>query len=1289
MKKKLLAALLAVILVLVVIVPTSFAQPSGTQEDPFVTNFESRYASPEMLYRPQVRWWMAQGYHTDATLAEEAQSLKDSGFGGMEVLAMTASDVNSAPGGAQRYSWGSAEWSSDMRTVIREATKQGLGASLTSGTHWGTANLPNTYTYKGLPFNADNPSASQVISYGQSAAIAEGASFSGALPQAGVAPAATSNVAARTKRLVGVTAVKVSAGTTLFAQDAIDLSSKVVETDGNYTLNWTNDTGSPRLILTYWQHGSSQTASPSVATNYAINYMDPIGFEAVKAYWEENIFTPALQQVITENGRVEFYMDSLELGQGTCNGGSLWSTKFEQEFKNRRGYDILPYMHLLMCNMSSSWHTGRTYRFGTVATDATLIDKVRNDYYQTITELYQENCLKVFRDWLHTHNITLRVEPGYSMTFEVSTPGKYVDHIENESWEFNTNPDSFRSLSGSAHIYNKVYSSETGACSSNAGYRLPIDYYNQIIQQQFALGIQRTVMHGYAASWGPTATWPGYGPSGINSFAIYMGRRNPFAYNQDDWSMWVARNQKALRQGNPRMDLGILRTEYDMNNRFEEGYAANSAVPGLRQHEGVYWRDNGLQESGYTYEYFAPMNLEEEEMYYDAQKGVVMSNGPAYKALLIYQDMMPVDSAKVLLKWAKQGLPIIIANDTEEIVHGQASTTAANFGIKYEKAATRTVGNDGKEAELAQVMAELKAQPSVIELNPDVAGQKVGAGCSESKAPAALKGLGVYPRAQFLTENQRFITAMRETENEKYVYLYNYQYDAKEFTQGYSWNANRARSDVSPFTTKVSIEGIGKPYFFDASSGKLSEIGAYKFENGRTIVEVTLKGGESTMVVLDKNNTSSPLHALSTDAYKVINKDGKIYAAASKNGTYTTTLSNGQTAVNTFDSVPENIDLSDKWSLMLESWEPGETLTRTEDRPDGFQGVDLPGYTTTERLIATTKLNFDINGGQPLESLVPWKSLSGLYNANRVTGVGYYTTSVTLPADWSAQTRGAYLDIESINQGTAAVYVNGEKVPGGVDVCNPTKDVSAFLKPGENTIRVVVTAANAYNRQSNPSGNNVINYGMTGKTQLVTYEIKSLNSPVIKAATNQSKIVKGQGANEIKVCSVEAMGANVFEVRGTYTGTLQQVKYDQSKYTVVGKAENGVINLTVGVNNTTINGSADLLTFVFDNNADASITLTKGVVAGFTDFNDDDAIYEMDATISPATASVKVYNTVVQICDINGDGKVSMADLSLAMKYYTVAIGDANWAAAQKCDVNGDGIVEMGDLIMILANQTN
>lgn len=57
--------------------------------------------------------------------------------------------------------------------------------------------------------------------------------------------------------------------------------------------------------------------------------------------------------------------------------------------------------------------------------------------------------------------------------------------------------------------------------------------------------------------------------------------------------------------------------------------------------------------------------------------------------------------------------------------------------------------------------------------------------------------------------------------------------------------------------------------------------------------------------------------------------------------------------------------------------------------------------------------------------------------------------------------------------------------------------------------------------------------------------------------------------------------------------------------------------------------------------------------------------------------------------DINGDGKVTIEDLSIAMKYYMVASTDDNWDKAKKCDVNGDGQIDLADLIAISSKRTD
>lgn len=52
--------------------------------------------------------------------------------------------------------------------------------------------------------------------------------------------------------------------------------------------------------------------------------------------------------------------------------------------------------------------------------------------------------------------------------------------------------------------------------------------------------------------------------------------------------------------------------------------------------------------------------------------------------------------------------------------------------------------------------------------------------------------------------------------------------------------------------------------------------------------------------------------------------------------------------------------------------------------------------------------------------------------------------------------------------------------------------------------------------------------------------------------------------------------------------------------------------------------------------------------------------------------------------DINGDGKVNIADLSYALDFYRAEPTDSNWADAQKSDVNKDGIVDLTDFTLII-----
>ena len=110
--------------------------------------------------------------------------------------------------------------------------------------------------------------------------------------------------------------------------------------------------------------------------------------------------------------------------------------------------------------------------------------------YQTDTDLYRENCLQPLEQWLDSFGMNLRAENSYGSMLEISQPIKDLDFVETESFEMGVEPELFRGMSGAAHLYNKRYSSETGAMYYQNYYNNN-NYLRQIYYTQYASGIQK------------------------------------------------------------------------------------------------------------------------------------------------------------------------------------------------------------------------------------------------------------------------------------------------------------------------------------------------------------------------------------------------------------------------------------------------------------------------------------------------------------------------------------------------------------------------------------------------------------------------------------------------------------------------------------------------------------------------------------------------------------------------------------------------------------------------------
>jgi hypothetical protein len=773
-------------------------------------------AEPAIEFRPELRWWLAEGLHTDETLRYEIDTAHRLGFGGMEFLAMDEGAIDHS-----RYGWGAEEWVHDSQIVVEETTRRNMSVSFTSGTNWSNANLPT--------IDPEHPAAAKELNVTVED-LAGGASRSGALRRIDLSTAQVESAvpghrgAVREQSLVAVIAARMvsqtDAGAVLDAPSVIDLTTQV----SDEALDWAAPTEGDWRLFTFWMHGTGQTASPSASVNYTVNYLDRDGVDAVIDYWDTVVLTPELRKQIAGNPRTQMYMDSLELTTYGA-GGMFWGHSVAEEFRTRRGYDIAPWLPFLTRTVTMM-AASTTYHNEPTEPDKITVEKVRHDYVKTLTDLYIENMLRPFAEFLHTQGIQLRSEISYGLPFELTRPGPEVDGIETESLEFGSQIDAYRLLGGPAHLFGKQYSSETGATTRN--HILDHRFYDQIIATQLAAGITKTVLHGWSSPAGAEGVteWPGH--EGMwPMFSERFDTRQPAAEFYPLWTAAIGRYQCVLRQGRPRIDIGILRTDHFVDNLSGLGGVDPDGrrVPdeevygrrGMRNRENAWWQDLGMQDAGWTYEYFDGSLLQRDDV--SLAGGLVQPDGPGYQALIIYQSELDADVAAHLLEWARQGLKIAVVHGARE-----ARLAMMNRYVTHDRAAIRTPGLDHRDDDLASTIAELLSQPSVVEVD------------EPAGTVSALRGLGVRGRAEFSQDNQNILTHLREDGDLLHLYAYHFRYETGE-----------------PTEVEIALSGLGAGYRIDGWSGSIHPHRGVRYDGDRTMVRLRLAPGETALITVDRS----------------------------------------------------------------------------------------------------------------------------------------------------------------------------------------------------------------------------------------------------------------------------------------------------------------------------------------------------------------------------------------------------------------------------------------------------
>lgn len=959
--------------------------PSG-----FAQALEKQYRDPDRIFSTDTRWWLGEAAHTDETLLEEVQALYDMGFRGVE-LAMQADNV--APDAT--YAYGSAMWSHKWKLMMHKLLDLGMSVYLTSGTNWATSNVPG--------LDPASQSAMQNLTLG-TGTVDAGASLA-ALP----APAVDARRAGAT--FVTAYAYRVVTGNTVAPGSFVDLAPLVTQGAGVWTqtLAWTAPADGTYRVFALWTQGTYQTSSPAAQPSYATNYFDERGVAALRAFWEANVLNdPALNEKIKQ-GDVQLFMDSLEMSTGT--GFTWWAEDMAQQFETRKGYDVTPYLFLI-AGVSATpdipyWDASKT---GTYRLDASepLRARIINDYQDVLTQLWMARMLVPLKSWLNSVGIETRAQFSYGRPLEMSEPGMAVDYPETENFNQYNQVDLFRLNTGGPKLENKVLSSETGAQMANFNGTRQLDARD--VYSAYAAGIQRIVWHVWAAGYGfSNFGWPGYRPIGFR----YEGTRYPGSVDFDEFNAHLGRVQQLLQTGTARADVGFIRQDWVHGVAFLADIGSNNERMNWQYaHQGVYYRSTELQNNGYTYDYFSPKFLFDDDVSFNTSTKTIEKAG--YKAIVLYQRWLDVDGAQRILDWAKQGLKVVILAD----------------------AASETPFNDGKDARLKAIVDELKTLPTVrsaeVVDSPATGYFNSAPGGYDDNVMEKLQELGVYPYTGYPEENHQLLTQTRQdAQGNRYVYVYNYcpnDYHDRSLrpavaTEDHGTNIN----------TDIVEDGLFIPYSIDAWTGEVTELAEYEWKNGKTIVPIDLDYNDISLLAFETVSTEL-LHIVSMNADAARTTAAGMVARTTRSGSLTTTLSNGKQLADTV-VVPAPYDITG-WNLTVESWRPSAAegdLVRTET---------IDGVTTVNRKTSTVRTPITVT----LDTLTTWDNIPEIGKA--VSGTGHYEARFTWDADTAT---GAYLDFGDSLEESMKVWINGRKVGGQVST-NPTKVRKDVGGVGKSTI---------------------------------------------------------------------------------------------------------------------------------------------------------------------------------------------------------------------------------------------
>jgi hypothetical protein len=373
---------------------------------------ETGFANPPRSARLRAYWWWLNGNVTKAAITRDLEGMKAKGFGGALICDAGGAEQDGNDRVPHGPTFFSAEWRELYKHALREADRLGLEMSL---------NIQSGWNLGGPMVKAED--AAKKLTWSE--ALAKGpAKFEQALPMPKSRDQFYRDIAVVAYRIspanhpTGQPArppiqnwepkamyrtLHFSAPDTgpLFEELAatpgeedtrtasvVNLTAKL---SGDGILRWDVPEGSWRILrfgCTIGDRSRVSTCSDGWQ-GYALDVLDAGAFER---YWDA-VVGPLIADAGPLAGRTLKYLHTDSWEVEAIN----WTPTLREEFRQRRGYDLLPFLPVMA---------------GAIVDSRPISNRFLHDLRKTLGDLAVDNHYRIFRDRAHQHGLQIHPESG-------------------------------------------------------------------------------------------------------------------------------------------------------------------------------------------------------------------------------------------------------------------------------------------------------------------------------------------------------------------------------------------------------------------------------------------------------------------------------------------------------------------------------------------------------------------------------------------------------------------------------------------------------------------------------------------------------------------------------------------------------------------------------------------------------------------------------------------------------------------------------------------------------------